>query len=277
MEVRLETLRWIADAKLPEFRPDVDALLRHPDIEYPIYEACLAARNTLSGNPDLGIADAELLISTITNPDAAAQTRAYALRLLDPNHRRFSADLWRELYATQDPRLVAELTRALAAKGTLQAREFLLQIADDESLDLGVRGDALAGLAGPQGELRQRLIEFSRSEERTLREEALRSLRFAELDEVQRDQLERVATHFPESADLVRAALDAEGMKQSRPPADDISAWQMRLVSIEQPVDEDSRSTHLSSRQRRYLCQMPSSLRSRQHRRTGPLGCVQRG
>ena len=46
------------------------------------------ARNTVSGNPRFGIADAEMLISRVTNTDASPRTRAFALRLLDPNHKQ---------------------------------------------------------------------------------------------------------------------------------------------------------------------------------------------
>ncbi len=235
--IRFEALRWIADEGLAEFSTDIEMMLRDDKIEYTIYEACLAAWNTLAGNPRAGIADPEMLISTITNTDAAPSTRAYALRLLDANHRKFSPKLWQELYETNHPRLISELTRALAAKGTPQAKKFLMQIADNGELDPATRGDAISGLSGARGAELEKLIAFAASPDRTIREESLRSLRFAELNEAQRERLAQIATSFPQSSDLVEAAIDAESVKRTRPQVENVLSWQERLAAIEQPVD----------------------------------------
>jgi putative membrane-bound dehydrogenase-like protein len=237
VEIRFETLRWIADARLKDFLPDVESLLRDPDVAYQIFESSLAAWNALSGKPELGVADAGMLISRVTDADASPRTRAFALRLLDPSHKRFSADLWQDLYNTGDPLLISELTRALASQGSGQAKEFLLRIASDDQVDMATRGDAVAGLSGPDGATLESLVGFAESADSTLREEALRSLRFAEMDAGQRKQLEAVAAVYPGAADLVRAAVDPASVKRARPELSDISSWQKRLAAIEQPID----------------------------------------
>jgi putative heme-binding domain-containing protein len=236
-EIRFEALRWIADSRLDDFLPDIESMLRDPSIPYQTYEASLATWNALAGNPQLGVADAGMLISRVADAEASPRTRAFALRLLDPAHKRFTPKLWQELYQSGDPLLRSELARALGALGTDQTKELLLRIAGDSNLEMATRGDALAGLAGSDRETVQTLIGFAESGESTLREEALRSLRFSQLDVDQRTRLRRVARSFPSSADLVEAALDPESVKRERPELSDTASWQQRLAAIEQPID----------------------------------------
>ena len=235
-EIRFETLRWIADERLQAFLPDVEDILGRSDTEYRVFEACLATLNTLSGNPRLGIADAEMLINRVADDQASASARAFALRLLEPTHKRFSKGLWQQLYDTGDQRLISELARALAANGTESAKPFLIRLASDETIPMQTRADAVSGLAGSQQTLGT-LIDFAAHGNRSLREEALRAIRFCDLDQRDLEQLETVSRSFPESADLVQAAIDPDAVKRGRPDARDLEAWQKRLAEVQQPVD----------------------------------------
>lgn len=236
-QIRFETLRWIADAQLEQFLPEVEAMLGDSQIGYSIYEAALATWNALSGNPQLGVADAAMLISRVADEQASPRTRAFALRLLDPSHKRFTPQLWKQLEETGDPLLRSELVRALGSVGKPQAKELLLRIAEDPNADLTTRGDALAGLAGGNNKTIQALLRFAESKERTLREEALRSLRFTPLDDDQRQRLKQVAKSYPYSADLAEAAIDPESIKRGRPALTDTEAWQQRLSAVAQSPD----------------------------------------
>ncbi len=236
-ELRFETLRWIADEQLDGFKPDVEAMLSDPQVEFRIYEACLATWNTLSGNASLGIVDAGMLMTRVSDPQASPRTRAFALRLLDPNQKQFNAALWRKLYDTGDPLLVSELARALGSVGSDEATSLLLRIAEDERVEIETRADAIAGLSATHEQVQMKLVGLSLSPQRPLRDEALRSLRFAKLTSDQRDTLGQVADKFPESADLARAAIEPVSLKNDRPTPEDIAAWQERLASIDQAVD----------------------------------------
>ncbi|MEZ6080683.1 MAG: hypothetical protein R3C56_34925 [Pirellulaceae bacterium] len=66
-EVRFECLRWIADAVFTSFIADVEHLLIQPDLDYRLFEAALATRNTLRGQPSSGIANDEMLLGYLTN------------------------------------------------------------------------------------------------------------------------------------------------------------------------------------------------------------------
>ncbi len=236
-ELRFETLRWIADEQLDVFKPDVEAMLSDSQVEFRIYEACLATWNTLSGNASLGTVDAGMLMTRVSDSQASPRTRAFALRLLDTNQKQFNAVLWRELYDTRDPLLVSELARALGSVGSDEAISLLLRIAEDERVKMETRADAIAGLSASNEQARMKLVGFSQAPQRPLRDEALRSLRFAKLTAGQRDTLRQVAEKFPESADLARAAIEPESLKSDRPKPENIEAWQKRLASIDQAVD----------------------------------------
>ena len=96
-EVVFEALRWISDEKLESFLPDIEQRLQQSTINYRIFEACLATWNTLSGNPSAGVADAEMLIKRVTDSKSSPITRAFALRLIQPDHKGLNPKLWQSL------------------------------------------------------------------------------------------------------------------------------------------------------------------------------------
>src|SRR6056297_1715806 len=105
------------------------------------------------------------------------------------------------------------------------------------SLAAGVRSDAIAGLSAPGEETVSLLLSLVSSKHRTIREESLRSLRFAKLTAEQMQTLNAVATLFPESGDLVAAVLDPTTLTTDRPAQSELKAWQKRLAKIQTPVD----------------------------------------
>ena len=238
-EVVFEALRWIADQQLTQFLPDIESRLDDPGVSYQIFEACLATWNTLQGNPSAGVVDAGMLMKRIKDAKASPSTRAFALRLIDPKHQGFDAKVWRDLRSVDDVAVLRELTRTLSASEKPAAQNTLLEIAKDTSVDESIRADAVAGLASsPQ--VNAVLLDFAASSQRQLRAEALRSLRFTQLSDSQRDRLKQIASTYPDCADLVQAAMDAEKVKAGRPEPTNIAAWRDRLASIDAPVDREA-------------------------------------
>ena len=111
-DIRFETLRWICEARLTEFASDVELILSDSSLDYRTFEAALATLNTLSGKPQEGVADPEMLITRVRDEKAPFHVRAYALRLLSAQHKDFKQPLWRNLMATGDRAILKELTRA---------------------------------------------------------------------------------------------------------------------------------------------------------------------
>ncbi len=241
-QIQFETLRWIADERLGVFRKDVERKLADPGLSYQLFEASLAAWNTLSGNPDQGIADPEMLMKRVLNENASLQTRAFALRLVRPDDRKLTPEIWDRLLASEDELLTRELTRTLVSNGSRAAAERLLRIALDENVSLPTRADAIAGISVSDATdgATTKLLEFASSPVRVLREEALRSLRFVELQGEQRRQLSELASRFEESADLANAAMDPDTVKQDRPAVDDTKAWRARLDALPGLADVES-------------------------------------
>ena len=124
-EVRFECLRWIADAVLTHFTPDVEQMLTQADLDYRLFEAVLAAWNTLRGKPEAGVTDVDVLVERVTNAATPARLKGYALRLLPATHPKLTVPMLRELLAVGDRRLSLEVVRTLAARDADDAREML--------------------------------------------------------------------------------------------------------------------------------------------------------
>ncbi len=236
-EIRFEALRWISESRLSEFSDIVETMASNPELDYKSFEAALATINTLAGNPEAGVADPAMLIARIGDKNAPSQVRAYALRLLNPQSKEFKKPLWLSLIATGDQEILRELTRALAANQTDDARKLLFDLAENPSIPPAIRADAIAGLAQPSTENIPRLIELAGSMPHALREEAVRSLRYCELNQEQRIALQAIGKRHPKSADLINATLQPEMIGQGRPAPAETAAWQQRLERIQQPAD----------------------------------------
>ncbi|TWU20481.1 Cytochrome c [Novipirellula galeiformis] len=235
-DLRFETLRWIAEEQRTAFLPEVEEHLARTH-DYRLFEAGLATRNILSGNPRAGVTGSEILIQRVQDETSTAETRAFALRLLDPHHSKLNEDLLDRLIALDNPTLLSEVVFVLTAQGTPAARQRLLQAAQQDSYATSLRADAIAGLASPTDDEITALIELAANETASVREEALRSLRFATFSDSQRESLKQLPPRFPESAKLVAAVLAPDSLTRGRPQPDDLAAWQQRLSAVTEAVD----------------------------------------
>jgi putative membrane-bound dehydrogenase-like protein len=207
-EMRFECLRWIADAVLTQFAPQVEAMLSDETLDYRLFEAVLATWNTLRGEPGAGVTNPEVLVERITNPKTPARLKGYALRLASATHKQLTVPLLRELFAAGDALLSQEVVRTLAARNADDARAVLAEVAADESQEVELRGDAIAGLASStKAEEQALLVKLAGSKNESLRDEALRALRFTDKD-----------------ASFV--------MSTTRPAFDDTAAWLKMLDGL---------------------------------------------
>ena len=251
-DVRYETLRWIADAQLTQFLPTVERLLNGGRLGFQFFEAALATRNTLTGNPAVGIRDVELLLRQVKNDNASPQLRAYALRLLPSTPRvakegqlmpalafpkGLTVELLRALLDVGDDGLSREAIRTLAGNPNAASVRVLAEVASGESWPASVRVEAIAGLAAVANEHVEPLMKLASSDERSLREEALRALRRANLTREHRTKLGEIAQKFPESADLIEIIESPTSLRRKRPDLRDVDAWQKHLAAIQSPTD----------------------------------------
>jgi hypothetical protein len=195
-EMRFECLRWIADAVLKNFMPEVEAMLADSTLDFRLFEAVLATWNTLRGEPGAGVTNPEVLVERITNPKTPARLKGYALRLAPATHKLLTLPLLNELLAIGDDVLTLEVVRTLAA------RKASADIAADEKRSPQLRAEAILGVE--DSALLQKLAS---SDNATIRDEARRALRFTEHDK-------------------------SFSVSTNRPAFDDTTAWLKLLDSV---------------------------------------------
>ncbi len=115
-DIVFEALRWIANEDLETFLPEVEAILNRPDIDFSLFEAALATRNTLLGQSSIGVTDRQMLMKRITDKSSSGRLRSYALRLLSPDDPKINPQLLTQLLSPRDDELSLEVCRALAAR-----------------------------------------------------------------------------------------------------------------------------------------------------------------
>jgi putative membrane-bound dehydrogenase-like protein len=245
-EVQFEALRAIADGRMADFLPDVDAFLAREDVDFRRFEAALAARNVLAGQPETGVRNADLLLAKVQDGDAPATIRAWALRLLPDTPRQASLDgspprktfpkgLTLErldgFLASAEPVLALEAARALAANPVPSASR-LVALAEDPARHPQLRAEAVAGLRSVAPDHVERFVRWAGDSARPVREEALRGLRVVPVPESHHAALRAVAEQHPEAGELVRAVLEPGSLAADRPAPDDLPGWLRRLDAV---------------------------------------------
>lgn len=236
-DVQFEALRWIADERLTTLQPEVERVLSHSDLDYRHFEACLATLNTLRGNSRAGVNDKATLLERVRDAAAPPHVRGFALRLLPPDTTQLTVTLLCDLLAVKHDLLSLEAVRTLARKSGTNVAPVLADIARDESRAVDLRAEAIVGLATAPDEHLPLLLQLAQNPDSTVRNEALRALRFVTLSDGQKKYLLSLADRHADSADLVRAALDPTTLANGRPPANDLRAWQNLLNAQKNPGD----------------------------------------
>ena len=249
--VQFETLRWIADEDLKSYLPAVDELLGQSDLEYQVFEGAIAAHTALSGNPELGLRNPELLLARVKDESSSPKLRAFALRLLPVRSTRpvegnatqkvqypagLTVELLQQLLDVKDVALSLEVVRVLAGNPKV-TQQVLAGTAADEAIDSQIRAEAVLGLAAVADEQNALLMELANHADATLREEALRALRGVKFSDHQSRALNAIANRYPQSAALVAALTDPASLVKDRPALTDTAGWQKRLAAIKAPAD----------------------------------------
>jgi len=239
-EIRFECLRWIADGVLKQHLPYVEATLRHKDLDFRVFEAALAARNTLLGKPEAGVTDVVMLATYVSDKTIAPRLRSYALRLMPETSKLLTVRLMRELIDLGDIDLSRETVRNAIAHRSPESRELLALVAADEKAASSLRGDAIAGISvSDRPEHLALLRKLAAHTDQTIRHESLRALRYTALDDADRRMLEDVRQKYPDSASLVEVLLDASKLAIGRPAFTDTQAWLQRLDAVPGQPDLD--------------------------------------
>lgn len=197
--VRRLAVQWVAEENLKELRPEVEKVLASEPMTGELFMACLASLSMLDGVPPAEFEKAppvQHVLPIVRDANRSASLRAIALRILPPTLKELDGKLLGELLMQGEepgdsrPALGREELRREAVRtlghSPIPERDFLLRgIAADESLDVNLRADAVAGLAGVDHHAklndttRDLLVKLLSGKDDSLAVEALRSLRGA--------------------------------------------------------------------------------------------------
>ncbi len=249
--VNFEGLRWLSHRETREALPAVKEYLGRSDLDFVAFEAAVAAHNTLSGTPEHGVRNTELLLARLRDKNSSPSLRAFALRLLPAQDWRphetgpvarvsfpkeLTSELLKELLAEDNQDISREVVLALSDNPRAGAG-LLVEVAADTSLDPDLRVHATAGLAAVADQQIPLLLTLAAEKHRPLREEALRALRNRTLTEANKETVKNLRKRFPESDDLFAALLTPEVLFQNRPPATDTTAWKKLLEDVPGEAD----------------------------------------
>lgn len=228
-------VQWIAEERLHEFKPQLEAVLEGRAISNDLFLATLAGLELLEGVKPAGIDQtpaSQYVVAIVRDERRSPALRAQALRILAPDDKALNAKLLEKLLASSDPALRRETVRTLQGATLPEAAEMLRAIAADEKEDDSLRAEAIVGLAraaetsGEGTPVRKLLDELILSDNPVLRIEALRSSRGLARDAAPSAALARLAETFKdvsgsrtaqeqELVDQIRAAY--EGAKEGAP------------------------------------------------------------
>ncbi len=225
---RLVAIKWIADERLRELKPELETLWYSDDLDYRAFRAHWVCRQRLQGEEVTDWPSPADLKKLLANDQISPATRRWAWEVAV----RRGVALPIDQLTTQ----IRSGTSALAAVWALaehplpERRKALRQVAADEKLPVAVRCVAVMGLADFAESEVAFLIGLLDSPHRAIVAEALRALPGVELDADTHRVLKRTAKRWPDLEESVQRALT--GKLGSRPPADDVEAW-LALVGEE--------------------------------------------
>ncbi len=221
--IRFLTLKLIADQRLKEFRPLIEAGLESKDLTRELLAAHITALEMIDiGRIVHGRPDPKALLKTLTNDSMPARVRALALRLLPADTKELNPELLGKLIAQPDEELRLEAVRTMALVPNNERFKMLASVAKDAAQPPKLRAEAAVGLAGASDHM-SILLAMATGDDKALRDDALRSLVDLSLNEQQKQSLSKL-TDLPEAARLL-------GVKSSGlPPRDNVAAWMERTA-----------------------------------------------
>jgi putative membrane-bound dehydrogenase-like protein len=191
--IRFAAVQWVGERRLVEFRPQLESGLAHGATTRDLFEAYLAALECLDGvhrDPKDESSGEEYVLRVLLATQTPPDVRARALRMLRPDHPALSGKLAGFIGAKNDERVRLEAIRTLRERTGNEAGKLLAEVAGDTHASLQLRAEAVVGLSPRDAQHRGLLFELATGDEPALRDEALRSLRGADLSAEERRRLD---------------------------------------------------------------------------------------
>ncbi len=237
--IRLVALKWIGEEIVRSQRKALDRVLTAGPITSQVFAAYLAAIEKLDRPPreDKEEWSSEQYVAeALLNESLPIEVHRWALRTLRPDHPAITSKRLQEWLASNDEKLQLEAVRTLRDSTIDDREKLLLQTIDSTQLPIELRCEAIVGLLPNSAEATSRLLELAADPNVKIASEALRSLRGANLNEQQLQQLTKIEREHPKLVDLLRRVTNPDAAA-SLPNATDLDAW---IAKLEGPGDAAS-------------------------------------
>lgn len=225
--VRFAAVQWVGEQGLVEFRQPLEAGLAHGATTRDLFEAYLASLERLDGVSRVvkdEVSGEDYVFKVLLAAQTPPEVRARALRMIRPDHPALAGKLAGFVVAknngtTNEDRVRIEAVRTLRERsGDEAAAKLLVEVASDKQASVQLRAEAVVGLSASNEKDRELLLDMATGSQKELRDEALRSLRGADLSSAQRKRLE-VLTAAPQSAQELLIRLTQPKGKNGQPDA----------------------------------------------------------
>ncbi|MFO0953897.1 MAG: HEAT repeat domain-containing protein [Isosphaeraceae bacterium] len=238
--VRFLAIQWVGEEKLAAFEPKLRESLESGTIDRTLFAASLAALERLEGRsrgPKGEVGGEEYVAALLSDPGSSPTVQLRALLALRPDHPAVTLEWLSRAVRSSDPEIQVGAVRTLRELANPGRFELLDRVAGDESWPVEARAEAVVGLgAAPslEGPRRALLLSLATGKERTLRHEALRSLRGANLTGPERTLLQQVGEADPEASELLEAVGGWKTAARSK--SEPLSSWLERLKGPADPA-----------------------------------------
>lgn len=229
--VRFAAIQWVGEERLTEFRDNLHAALAAGPATGRLFAGYLAALERLDGvvrTPDDEWAGEQYIVRALEDPRTSPEVMRWSLRMLRTNHPLLSLDRLRGFLSANDEALRLEAVRSLRDSPHADKVALLSEVATSENYSPRLRAEAIVGLSATSSVGRSLLVGLAVAGPHEVRDEALRSLRGAELSESDREKLLELARPDASTAEMVERLIHPT-VTGTRPANDDVHGW-MNLV-----------------------------------------------
>jgi putative heme-binding domain-containing protein len=225
-DVRFLAVKWVADERLTEFRPQIAEMMKDPHLDPRSFTALATALARIDNKPVNEEGLAAYFLDRLDDKSAPHAARRAALRAIPSSYAKLKTEQLIDLLKENDPAFRIEVLRALKDRADAKAASAFRTIAADPGQPAAVRAQALVGLAAKPDAVF--LVGLAGDPDGAIRQEAVRALTQTKLAAAQSAKLAAAAKDKADLADVAARVL-GKPFHADRPPATDTEAWLKRL------------------------------------------------
>lgn len=226
---RLCGVLWVGEARLADYRGELERTLKSASSSRQLFEAALAALALLDGqrpaNAKDEFAGEEYVARLLLDDSTPAEIRRLALRILRADHPALTVELVTKLLADADEAIRLEAIRTLRQRPDSERWPQLREIAADEKAPAQLRCEAILGISLGNDDDRKLLVNLAHTEPVEVADEALRALRGIDLEPEDRRRITELATKLAGSHKELAERVLLKNPPQDLPKHEDAAAW----------------------------------------------------